>query len=182
MRKALVLGTAVAAAATVALGAPASAETATFTLTAAANSVSISVPGNGASLGSTTAGSLTHSAQLGTVTVTDDRAKLLPQWTVSVASTPFVLSGGDANDPDQAVPAASVSYTPGLATLGGPGSGVYTPTPALTLAAPAVVGAYVGVSGSRTVSWNPTVGFTLRASQLAGTYTGTITHSVTVIS
>ena len=184
MRKALIVATAAASfAALAAVAAPVSAaDNATFTITGA-NTVTVTPPSGVVDLGSTKAGSLSFANRpLGTVTVSDERAKLLPEWTVTVTSTDFVLSGGDPTKAEQVVPATAIAYDPGTATPTGPGTGTYTATPAATLGAPAVVGAYVGVSGSRTVSWNPQVSFTLLANQVAGTYSGTITHSVTVVN
>lgn len=159
---------------------------ATFSITGAAAVVTMSVPDGSATpvaLGSATSGAATVSGSLGAVTVTDNRAKLAPVWTVDVSSTSFDLqgSGVDLTDPKQTVPATNITYATGTATLSGPGAGTFTGLAATALSAPRTAGAYTG-TGSRTATWNPTLVFTLNSGQVAGTYKGTVTHSLTTVS
>lgn len=182
MRK---LTAAAAAAASLALAATAAAPAqaddtvATFVLTSP-GTLGISVPagteGSPADLGSTAAGSLSFAPSLGAVTVTDDRAALVANWTATATGTDFDLQTAGATpatDVNQRVAKAAITYAavPSVTT----GTGVATPT-AGTLATGATV-AYVG-SGSNEVTWNPTLTMVLLPTQVAGTYKGTVTHSV----
>ncbi|MCU1673157.1 MAG: hypothetical protein JWN77_1270 [Frankiales bacterium] len=186
MRHPKLLTLAVLAASTAGLGvlAPAAgADTsgATFTLTAA-NNVTISVPTSTVNLGSAAATAGTLTGSLGTVTVTDARAKLAAAWTVTASSTEFLLAGGDNTKAEQVVAPTAIAYAPGTATQTGPGTGTFVASPLTSMAVAAPVGAWTGVAGSKTVSWSPSLTFALGANQIAGTYNGTITHSLTVAS
>ena len=159
---------------TTATGASAEDTVATFELTGGL--MTISVPAGDAttplSLGSTSAGSASFVAQLGAVTVVDDRGSLLG-WTTTATSTHFDLQGGDTTDPNQRVLNTVINYaaTPDVTT--GTGEAVTTPG---TLGA-AVLTTYVG-TGNNEVTWDPTLTMTLLPTQVAGTYQGTVTHSV----
>jgi hypothetical protein len=187
-RLTLVAGTAALALAGSVLGAaPAMADLTgdtgvTFEITAGATAVAISVP-ESKDLGSArsgTDGSIV--SQLGTVTVTDDRAALAAAWTVSAATDGFTHD--DADDTPIAaerVEPTAVAYAPGNPTYAGGGTGTYTPTPVVAMTGGAdLVGTYAGIAGSRTVSWDPELTLGVADNQVAGTYSGTVTHSVTV--
>jgi len=182
MRNMLVLGAGVAAAATLVVSGSAQAEdtVGTFEVTSTGG-LTISVPAGDAAtpldLGSVAAGTLTHAPQMGSVTVTDDRASLVADWTMTATGSDFDLqtSGATpATDPNQRVESTAILYTSGVPTVT-VGTGIATPT-AGSLAVGATV-AYVG-SGSNVVTWNPTLTMTLLPTQVAGDYEGTVTHSV----
>ena len=150
--------------------------TATFTITGGA--LDITVPASTVALGTGTikTGTLTASATLGPVSVTDSRGALLGNWTTGVSSTSFVTGTSTANE---TVAASGIAYSSGVSTAM-TGSGVFTPGVLTTLAPTAPRGtaaAYAG-EGNNSATWNPTLIFTLGAQQVAGTYTGTVTHSV----
>ena len=142
----------------------------TFSITGGA--LTISVPASTVNLGSTGAGSLTFSGQLGNTSVTDNRGALAAAWTVTVASTNFVTGTATANE---TVANSAVAYSSGLATSTGNGAFVVGAVP--SLAAPGVGPTWAGI-GVNSSTWNPTLSFTLLPSQVAGTYTGTLSQSV----
>jgi hypothetical protein len=130
-----------------------------------------------ANLGAVNIGATNVSSQLGTVTVTDQRASLsLVSWTTSVVSTPFTATDGTNT---ATIAASNVSYLPGLPTAQS-GVGVFAPglTSAFGIGTSATAYTAVAEVGSTSVSWNPTVTIALPANTQAGTYNGTITHSV----
>jgi hypothetical protein len=163
---------AVSVTAATAAGASTGPTSASFTLTQT-GSLSISTP-DSVSWGSVPVGTATVGGSLGTVTVTDTRSGSARSWTASVSSTDFITGAGTGN---QDIPAANVSYSPGLATGS---SGIVTPLAGLGGALGSARTAFTASlgSGSTSVSWNPTVTVTLPSNLAAGTYTGTITHSV----
>ena len=129
--------------------------------------LTISAPPS-ANLGSGAPGS-TISAILGPVTVTDDRALLSANWTVTAAETDFAAGA-------QTIPASDASYEPGTLVT----TGVITVTPTnLTLenAAQTTVMGSGGV-GDNTATWDPTVSVAVPAGAPGGVYTGTLTQSV----
>ena len=118
-------------------------------------------------------------AQLGTVTVTDNRALGSAAWTATVTSTTFTTGTGRGS---RWVPAGQVSYWSGPATSSS-GSSAFTPgqptaATAQTLAASRVAFSLTGGSGDNSASWNPTLTISVPPMAAAGTYTATITHSV----
>jgi hypothetical protein len=143
------------------------------TFTVVTGTLSLTAP-DSVSFGTTTAGASSVSGSLGTVTVSDSRSTLGRGWTATVSSTDFTTGTGTGN---QDVPAANVSYSPGLATAT---SGTGTFLAGLGGALGSARNAFTASleSGTTSVSWNPTVTVTLPSSIAAGTYTGTITHSV----
>lgn len=180
MRRPLII-TAAALAIAAGIATPANADdtVATFAITSS-GTLALSVPAGTApsplNLGSIAAGNVLFSPSLGTVTVTDTRANIIADWTLTATGTHFDNQGGaatPATDVNHRVANTAVTYT-AVPTVS-VGTGVATPTVG-TLAAGATV-VYVG-SGSNTVTWNPTLAFTLLATQSAGTYKGTVTHSV----
>jgi hypothetical protein len=148
----------------------------TVTFTLQGGSLSISAPASG-SLGTAEAGSAlvgTLQAELGQVTVTDERDKLLSDWSASARASEFSnLSEPNASPiaasslgylaiPDVAM-SANVALTPvALAAMS------TEPLPVVTAAA----------SGNNVGVWVPQLTLTVPAQAVAGTYTGTITHSV----
>lgn len=173
------LGTILAAsiAAVVPTASQAADTTTTFTLSAAGG-LSISVPAS-KNLGSAATNAGTLSAQLGTVTVTDDRGLLAGTWTASVSSTDFTTGLASANE---TIAKANISYWSGAATAT---TGTLTATPgqllainAVTLTASRTAFSAAAIVGNNSLSFNPTVTVNIPASSVTGTYSGTITHSV----
>ena len=157
---------------------PAQAAGTTTTFTLAAGSLSISAPAS-KNLGTGSTGGGTVSAQLGTVTVTDDRGTLLGTWTATVSSTDFTTGGGTGNE---TIGKGQVTYWSGAATATS-GAGTFTPGQATSANAQDLSVARTAFSASALVgndsaSWNPTVTVNVPSAAVAGTYTGTVTHSV----
>ncbi|WP_061290807.1 hypothetical protein [Herbidospora cretacea] len=130
-------------------------------------------------LGSTTIGGQL-SAQLGAVTVTDDRGLLVQlSYTATVSSTNFTTTvGGNTST----IAKSHVSYWSGPATSSS-GVGVFTPGQLTAATAAALTGtttafAVTLAAGNTSVAWNPTVIVRIPSSAVAGSYSGTITHSV----
>jgi hypothetical protein len=157
---------------------PARAADTTTTFSLAAGSLSISAPASH-DLGSGSTGGGTVSAQLGTVTVTDNRGALAGTWTASVSSTDFTTGGATANE---TIGKGQVTYWSGTATASS-GVAVFTPGQAIAANAQALSVSRTAFSataivGNNSASWNPTVTVNVPAAAVAGDYTGTITHSV----
>jgi putative Ig domain-containing protein len=119
------------------------------------------------------------SAQLGTVTVTDNRGIASASWTATVTGTAFVTGGGT---PPQTIPLTQVTYWSGPATVT-TGTGTFTPGEpaagnAVNLTVPRTAFSLTGGSPVNSASWNPTLSVSVPATAVAGTYTATITHSV----
>jgi hypothetical protein len=158
-----------------AVGAPASADTTgttpvTFEVTGGA--LNITVPTGTVDLGSVPASgsAQTVSAQLGNVTVTDDRDGTAG-WTVTASATDFT----GPQTVSVSAPGSS-SYVPGpIATSGNVIATGSTLSP-LYPPGPVVVG--TEVSGINTATWNPTITVTVPAGTLVGTYSSTVTHDV----
>ncbi|WP_240196887.1 hypothetical protein [Nonomuraea lactucae] len=151
--------------------------TVTFTVTAGPG-LEITVPDGPISVGSGAPGS-TISGQLGSVTVTDERAALTATWVAAVSATDFTTGGGTAAE---TVPDSEVNYWSGPATAT-TGTGTFVPGQAN--AASAVVLDQVRTafskttgSGNNAATWNPTIVIDVPAQAVAGTYTGTVSHSV----
>jgi hypothetical protein len=148
-----------------------------FTLTS--GSLSINPPGS-SNLGSVPAGTTTIFAQLGTVTVNDNRGASNGSWTASVSSTDFTTGSG--TPPNQVVTKANVAYASGPATNQ---TGTATTTPGqsnpaspVDLSVTRTAFSASAITGNESTSWNPTVYVSPSSSNVAGVYTGTITHSV----
>jgi hypothetical protein len=169
---AAVLGTALtstAASAAVTATGPTEGTTVTFAITA--GDLTVTVP-DSADLNPGPPGTIITD-DLGTVTVTDDRALLAASWTVTASSTDFTVGG--ATTPET-IPVADVTYNPGTVSK----TGTITTTPsAITLShsAQTVVVGTAGI-GNNTASWDPGIAIHVPAAAVNGTYTGTITHSV----
>nr|WP_062341011.1 hypothetical protein [Herbidospora sakaeratensis] len=130
-------------------------------------------------LGSTTIGGQL-SAQLGAVTVTDDRNLLVQvSYTATVSTTNFTTTvGGNTST----ISKPNISYWSGPATSTS-GVGVFTPGQLTAANAVALTGTHTAFAvtlavGNTSLAWNPTVIVRVPSSAVAGTYSGTITHSV----
>lgn len=157
---------------TAALSAPGSGgpdTTMTFTVTTGALDITAPVS---ADLGSGAPGG-SISSNLGTVTVTDDRALLSASWTATASSTDFTTGGAT---PAETIPASDVAYGPGTITT----AGTITATGSdITLSGESqtVVAGTAGV-GNNTATWNPLITVSVPAGAVSGIYTGTLTQSV----
>jgi hypothetical protein len=169
---ALVLGVAATAVVAILPGGAASADTqsTTVTFTVAGGALSISAPSS-KDLGSAGAGG-SVSAQLGTVTVTDDRNVLLANWNASISTSPFQTGKGSAAE---TIPGSNLTYLAGPAISVVPGVYVAAPVPSVNGSGTVMTGAG---AGSNSVSWNPRITVAIPATAYAGDYSGTITHSV----
>ena len=111
--------------------------------------------------------------EVGTTTVTDDRALLSASWNATASSTDFTTAGGTT---PEIIPATDVDYAPGTITT----TGGITATPhdiTLDHEPQLVVAGTAGV-GNNTASWNPTLTVHVPVQAVTGTYTGTLTQSV----
>lgn len=147
----------------------------TFGITA--GGLGVAVPAS-ANLGSASPGA-SATAQLGTVTVTDDRAALTAAWTATVSATAFTTG---AATPAETIANTAVSYWSGPATAT---NGTGTATPGQANAGAAVVLStgqtaftWSAGNGNNSAAWNPTLVVAIPATAVAGTYSGTVTHSV----
>ena len=150
--------------------------TTTFVLSAAGN-LSISVPASKELSAGTATNAGTLSAQLGAVSVSDQRGALVANWTASVTSSDFTTGAGTAAEK---IVKANVAYASGAATATA-GTGVFTPgqlTTAVALPLSSSQTAFAAAAvGNNSATWNPTVIVTIPSSAVVGTYSGTITHS-----
>ncbi|GAA0821194.1 hypothetical protein GCM10009525_07800 [Streptosporangium amethystogenes subsp. fukuiense] len=153
--------------------------TVTFTVTAP-NGLTITVPNGPVSVGSGTPGNQI-SGQLGSITVSDQRAALTATWiaTVIAASGGFTTGGGTAAE---TIATANVSYWSGPATAT-TGTGTFAPgqanaAAAQTLSASRTAFSKTTGSGNNSATWNPTIVISVPAQAVTGTYTGTVSHSV----
>lgn len=152
--------------------------TVTFTV-AAEGGLQITVPDT-ASLGSGNSGGQI-SAQLGPVTVSDQRAALTATWVASVvaAAGAFTTGGGTAAE---TVPTTAVLYWSGPATAT-TGTGTFVPGQVNAAAAQSLDASRTAFSkttgsGDNSATWNPTIVVNVPAQAVAGVYTGTVNHSV----
>jgi hypothetical protein len=163
---------------TMALAVPANAADTTTEFEVTAGVLSISAGGT-ADLGSASAGGGPISAQLGTVSVTDDRGALLGTWTASASSTDFTTGAATANE---TISNADVDYWSGAATSSS-GTAVFTPGQVLDvnaqdLSVSRTAFSATGVVGTNSADWDPTLVVNTAADTVAGVYSGTVTHSV----
>jgi hypothetical protein len=171
----LVVATALALAAPVMLTTPALAADTSTTFTVAPGALTIAVPGT-ANLA--TAPHARTTAQLGTVTVTDQRAVLAATWKATVSFTGVTTGGRTAA---KTVADCGISYWSGMATAT-TGTGVATPgqatsANAVALGASATAFSWTAQYGSNAVAWNPMLTVTKAATGDSGC-AGTVTHSV----
>ncbi|MFJ5719918.1 hypothetical protein [Streptomyces sp. NPDC093149] len=133
-------------------------------------SLTISVP-TAANLGSASVGS-THSAQLGTITVTGSEVS---QWDVTVTATALTAAGGS-------IATSNIAYWSGPVTADSGNDachpGQTTAADQVTLDAARTAFSHSGAVATQTCGWNPTLVITVPATAAVGQYTGTITHSV----
>lgn len=150
---------------------------ATFTLTA--GSLSVTAPASSA-LGSVATGTAsTTAAQLGTVSVTDNRGANLGTWTASASSSDFTTGGATA---DETIAKANAHYWSGLETASS-GTAVFLPGQATALDKESLSASITAFSasaivGNNSASWDPTFNVDIPSDSVAGEYTGTVTHSV----
>ena len=156
----------------------ASSQTATkaTSITIAGGALAITVPASTALPGAAPSG--TTSAQLGTVTVTDNRGIASASWTATVTATTFVTGAGTA---PQTIPLTQITYWSGPVTATS-GTGTFTPgepaaVNAVNLTAPRTAFSLTSGSPVNSASWNPTLSVSIPPAAVAGTYTATITHS-----
>jgi len=143
--------------------------TVTFTVTSGA--LAMTAPAT-ADLGSGVPGG-TISSDLGTVTVTDNRALLSAAWTATASSTSFTTGTGTANE---TIPASNVNYNPGQINHTGT---ITTTGTTITLSGTpqTIVTGTAGV-GNNTATWDPGLVVAVPDSDVGGVYTGTLTQSV----
>jgi hypothetical protein len=150
-------------------GGPSAQTTVTFAVTSGA--LTITAPAT-ANLGSGAPGT-DISGEVGTTTVTDDRALLSASWNATASATDFTTAGGTT---PEIIPATDVDYAPGTITT----TGGITATPhdiTLDHEPQLVVAGTAGV-GNNTASWDPTLTVHVPDQAVTGTYTGTLTQSV----
>lgn len=166
----------VVAATTITLAQPALADATTTTFTIEPGAIGETSPAS-ADLGDAAPGASTI-AQLGAVTVTDERAALSGSWTETVSSTAFTT--GAATEAET-VPVDNISYWSGPATAT-TGAGTFTPGQATSAAAQTFAASRTAFSwagnGNNSATFNPTLIVAVPATAVAGEYTGTVTHSV----
>jgi hypothetical protein len=143
--------------------------TVTFTVTSGA--LAMTAPAT-ADLGSGTPGG-TISSDLGTVTVTDNRALLSAAWTATASSTSYTTGAGTANE---TIPASNVNYNPG--EINTTGTITATPTTITLSGTPQTVVTGTAGVGNNSASWDPALVVSVPASDIGGVYTGTLTQSV----
>jgi hypothetical protein len=150
----------------------------TFTLSAAGG-LEISAPTDTELSAGTATNAGTLTAQLGAVSVSDQRGSLLGAWTASVTSTDFTTGDATANE---TIAKANVSYWSGAATASS-GVAVFAPGQLLAankvaLSASRTAFAATAAVGNNTATWNPTIVVTIPSTAVVGEYAGTITHSL----
>lgn len=130
-------------------------------------------------LGGGLAGGDPFSAQLGPVTVADERGALTATWESLVFAFDFQTGAGTG--PEIIPVATNVEYWSGPATAT-EGTGTFVPGQATAGAAEflnGIVGAFDKTSGSgnNSATWNPTIVVTPPAGSVTGVYTSTIVHT-----
>jgi len=173
-RKLAIVPLLAAAAGAFAFTIPASADTGItpVTFSVGGGGLSITVPNGPVDLGTALVSTSPQSvsAQLGVVSVTDDRGTTAG-WTVTASAT-------DVTGPQTisvSAPGSSSYTTPGAVVFG---TATVTASNLPALYPPAPVQVATGVDGVNTASWNPTIQITVPADALAGTYGTSVTHSV----
>jgi hypothetical protein len=142
--------------------------TVTFAVTSGA--LTITAP-TSANLGSGAPGT-DISGEVGTTTVTDDRALLSASWNATASATDFTTGPTTP----EIIPATDVDYAPGTIT---PHGGITATPHDITLDhEPQLVVAGTAGVGNNTASWDPTLTVHVPVQAVVGTYTGTLTQSV----
>ncbi|WP_440104838.1 putative Ig domain-containing protein [Streptosporangium sp. H16] len=142
------------------------------TLTVTPGPLSINAPVS-ADLGAVVSGTLTLSAHLGPVTVTDNRGVTPASWAVTVSSTPFTTGTATTNE---TVAVNKIAYSSGAGNS--TGTGIFVPANLANGSLPGIGASWTTSTGTNSVTWDPTLTFTFSPFQIAGQYTGVITHSV----
>ncbi|MEQ4716039.1 hypothetical protein [Nonomuraea sp. B19D2] len=154
--------------------------TVTFTVTAEGG-LAVTLPTSAVNLGTGNSGG--HiSAQLGAITVSDQRAALNATWTATVVAGSGGFTTGAGTSPET-IPNDEVYYWSGQATAT-TGTGNFVagqPTAAddQTLDTTRISYSKTSGSGDNSCTWNPTLEIHVPDDAVAGTYTGTVHHSVT---
>ncbi|GAA3159583.1 hypothetical protein [Nonomuraea roseoviolacea] len=151
--------------------------TVTFTVSAGAG-LQITVPNGPLSVGTGSPGG-TISGQLGSITVSDQRAAVTATWVAQVVATDFTTGGGSAAE---TIANSRVSYWSGPATAT-TGTGTFVPGQAnaassVVLDQTRIAFSKTTGSGNNSATWNPTIVIDVPAQAVAGTYTGVVRHSV----
>ncbi|MEV4809284.1 hypothetical protein [Micromonospora avicenniae] len=179
MKKPLLALTA-AAATVVALATPAAAAPTgdtIVTFTVATADLNITVPA-AVNLGAVFAGD-DITGELGTVTVTDQRAALSATWVATVSSSSFTTGG--ATPAETITPNLVEYWSGGLVASTGTGTfvpGQPTEADRVNLSVPRTAFSKTSGSGNNSASWAPDIRVNVPATAVGGTYTGVITHSV----
>ncbi|MEH1098307.1 ice-binding family protein [Micromonospora sp. CPCC 205561] len=138
--------------------------------------LSISAPET-ADLGSASPGGVA-SANLGPVTVTDERLLSEPSWTATVVATDLVTDGS----PVRTIANTNVSYWSGPATsttgIGTFTSGQPTAADAEVIDVQRTAYTLTEGTGNNAATWEPVVSVQIPASTVVGEYTATVTFSV----
>ena len=153
---------------------PTACNTTTTVAVTAPGGLTISVPASPVSLGSGAPGAQI-SRQLGSTTVTDQRARLTATWTASVSATNFTSGGNTVSN-------TAVLYWSGAATAT-TGTGTFVPGQANAAAAQSLSVSRTAFSkttgaGDNSATWNPTIVVNIPSLTGSGTYTGTVSQSV----
>jgi hypothetical protein len=162
----LLAGTALPASAAT-IGSP-SDTTATFTIVGGDLTLAV---GAAAALGNSTSGDTSITGSLGTASVSDARGDTA-SWTVSAASTTFVL----AIDPDAGSTSTATLYTAAQTAKVGTVTLAYGT--AVDISGASAVVTATAVSGNNSATWTPTLDVTMPSTARAGAYSGTVTTSI----
>ena len=175
MRKLLLAPALVAVVSSLVLQGSAEAADTAVTFTVSAGALSLSgAPSAALSNATATVAGTSVSGQLGSTTVTDNRAAAAGAWSVSVSSTNFTAAGG------LSIAKAQASAYSGISTAT-TGVSVFVPTTAanpVNLGSAGTIASATGILGSSTVTYNPTLTVTIGNSVQAGDYSGTVTQTV----
>ncbi|MEU5563787.1 hypothetical protein [Micromonospora musae] len=179
MKKPLLALTATAAT-VVALATPAAAAPTgdtNVTFTVATADLNIAVPA-AVNLGSVFAGD-NLTGELGSVTVTDQRAALSATWVSTVSASSFTTGGGT---PEETITPNLVEYwSGGLTSSTGPGvfvPGQPTEADRVNLGVSRVAFSKTSGTGNNSASWAPDIRIQVPGTAVGGSYSGVITHSV----
>jgi hypothetical protein len=151
----------------------------TFTLTAGVLAIDAPTSASLASV-STSSTATQATGNLGTTTVTDNRAGVLAAYTVALTSGNFTTGGSTAQETIQGstVTGYSGTVTHTNATLTKVPLGTTSTAP---VAAPVPIMGLSAYTGTDVASYNPGVIIPIPATNAAGLYSGTITQTVTAV-
>jgi hypothetical protein len=111
----------------------------------------------------------------GNVVVTDLRATLGGTWTATASSTDWTTGAGT---PDETIPAADASYTPGTITVTGTSNAAAQGHNLTALSGDPANVITATVTGNNTATWDPTIAVAVPDAAVGGIYTATLTQSV----